>query len=193
MMPLIMITFSLPSFIFLMIGISKSSKKAIIVALWLSLLAMILHYYLAGLEILGNYFNYCHAALYTLNMLVMIGSIIYLLFSSSIRSQKYIWLGLAAPLIIIITEGLLLIANLWVNAYFLEHKKMGTQLIALSNKDKTSYCTSNYIFYKIMPDNTMKYMCPNHYLLIPSIGNVEQVPSDLLPYLNKENSAEHKE
>jgi hypothetical protein len=44
--------------ILLVIGLKKKEINFIIIALWLSLIALMIHYQTAGGEILGSYFNY---------------------------------------------------------------------------------------------------------------------------------------
>src|SRR5438105_1599410 len=81
--------FPLLGALILFFGIKSQRKNYIVVAVWLSLIALVLHYRASGGEILGSYFNYSHATIYSLNLIVLISSIIYLFLTSmdEIRSK----------------------------------------------------------------------------------------------------------
>ncbi|KTC65881.1 type I secretion system LssZ [Legionella adelaidensis] len=50
----------------LILGIVRRGINYVMVALWLSLIAFLLNYQMAGGEVLGSYFDYHHASIYTL-------------------------------------------------------------------------------------------------------------------------------
>ena len=170
--------------VILFLGIKLQRKNYLVLALWLSLIALILHYRASGGEILGSYFNYFHAAIYSLNLLVLISSIIFLLLSSidEIHSRilRYFAGLLSAGLI---TGGALLIINLWVNAVFVENRLAGTPILQVATFNKQSYCGYRYVFYKVGADSIVRFMCPNHYGLLPSVGQLNTAPSFVIKQL----------
>lgn len=170
--------------VFLFLGIKLQRKNYIVVALWLSLIALILHYRASGGEILGSYFNYPHAFIYSLNLIVLISSIICLLLTSIDEIQnrvlRYTTALLSASLI---TGGALLIINLWINAVFVENRLAGTPILQVATFNKQSYCGYRYVFYKVGPDSIVSFMCPNHYGLLPSIGQLNTAPSFIVKQL----------
>ncbi|ARG98880.1 Legionella secretion system protein Z [Legionella micdadei] len=183
-MEAIHILFPILGIIILALGIKLHRKNYIVVALWLSLIALILHYRASGGEILGSYFNYSHAAIYSLNLVVLISAIICLLIASmeEIKSKilRYSAGFLSAGLI---TGGVLLIANLWINAFFVEDRLTGTPILQVATFSKQPYCSYRYVFYKIGSDSVVRFMCPNHYGLLPSVGPLSTAPSFVIKQL----------
>ncbi|KTC93661.1 MULTISPECIES: type I secretion system protein LssZ [Legionella] len=186
--------FPILGIIILFFGIQLRRKNYILVALWLSLIALILHYRASGGEILGSYFNYLHAAIYSLNLIVLISSIICLLLTSmdEIRSRilRYGAGLLSAGLI---TGGALLITNLWINASFVENRLPGTPILQVATFNKQPYCSYKYVFYKIGSDSIVRFMCPNHYGLLPSVGPLNTAPSFVIKQLPTQLQAKFQE
>lgn len=54
--------------------------------------------------------------------------------------------------------------------------------VALFNKPH--YCHNKYIFYKIAPDSTVMYLCPNYYGFIASIGYLATSPDFIATQLS---------
>ncbi|KTC75227.1 type I secretion system LssZ [Legionella birminghamensis] len=176
--------FPLISLALLAYGFKSSHKNYISLALWLSLLAVLLEYQTAGGEILGSYFNYKHAAIYSLNLLVLMICIIYLLFYSFSQSKNSLYRyasGFTAA--IAVTGAAILITNLWVNAFFIEHRLQNTPLLQVASFQQVEYCSYSYVFYKINPHGQVQYMCPNYYGLLPSVGNLKVPPAHVLKQL----------
>lgn len=179
--------------ILLIIGMKRSEINFIITALWLSLIALIIHYQTAGSEILGSYFNYKNAAIYSLNIIVLI-STVFCLFLQHHQLQgpriRYFTGFISA---FFVAGSALLITNLWVNAYFIEHRSPNTPIIQVATFSKLPYCSYRYLFYKIDKNGSIKYMCPNHYGMIPSIGSIEISPDFLLNHLAQQIKAKTNE
>ena len=169
--------------ILLVIGIKMKRFNYIIAALWLSLIALMLHYQTAGGEILGSYFGYKNATIYTLNLAVLIITILYLLFKLPIlqgRLARYVTGFLSTGLII---GGLLILTNLWINALFIENRLPGTPVFQVASFAPLNYCSYHYVFYKVGTDKKISYMCPDHYGIIPSVGHLDVLPDVVLKQL----------
>lgn len=183
-MDLMHLLFPIIGFILLIIGLTTFHKNYIIIALWLSLIALILHYQTSGGEILGTYFNYKHTLLYSLNLLILLISIIYLTISFSREKQtrgiKYAMSFLGA---ISLIGVLILLGNLWVNAWFVEDRQPNTPILQVVTFKKVDYCNYSYIFYKLNKLGKVTYMCPNHFGLLPSVGYLEVAPEFILKQL----------
>ena len=145
--------FPLLGIVILLFGIVKQRKNYVILTLWLSLIALILHYRASGGEILGSYFNYLHASIYSLNLFVLIFTIIYLLLTATEEIQNKI-LRFSTGLLsaALITGGTLLAINLWVNANFVENRLAGTPILQVATFNKQPYCSYKYVFYKVGTD-----------------------------------------
>lgn len=170
--------------IILFFGIRLQRKNYVVVALWLSLIALVLHYRASGGEILGSYFNYLHAAIYSLNLIVLVSSIICLLLTSMDDIQNRV-LRYAAGFLSagLITGGALLLINLWVNATFVENRLAGTPILQVATFNKQPYCGYRYVFYKVGKDSRVRFMCPNHYGLLPSVGQLDTAPNFVVKQL----------
>lgn len=176
--------FPLIALIFLVSGLLLKRKNYLIASLWLSLIALVLHYRASGGEILGSYFNYAHAMIYTMNLLIMVISISYLLLAGfrKINNQllRYAVTFLTAALF---TGSLLLLINLWVNAHFIEDRYPGTPILQMATFNKPVYCSFRYVFYKTDSEGIVHYLCPNHYGFIPGTGVLEQPPAFVTEHL----------
>lgn len=175
--------FPLMALILLIIGIKRNAIYYIISSLWLSLIALLIHFQSSGGEILGSYFNYLNATIYSINLIILFVSLIYVIshLSSDNTLFKY-FSSLVKSLIVIGT--LLVITNLWINAYFIENRMAGTPVMQVALLQKPEYCSYRYIFYKVATDGTVLYLCPNHYGLIPSIGRLEISPDFITTQLS---------
>jgi|HubBroStandDraft_6_1064221.scaffolds.fasta_scaffold349967_1 hypothetical protein len=167
--------FPLIALVFLIIGIKRNIIYHIISALWLSLIALVIHFQSSGGQILGGYFNTTNAAIYTLNLVVLLISLICII--SHLGNNNLIFKYLSSLVQSLIVIGcLLVITNLWVNAYFIENRMDGTPIMQVTLLKKADYCSYKYIFYKVTPDGAILYLCPNHYGLLPSIGHLSINP-----------------
>lgn len=170
----------------LLVGIITERLNYTIAALWISFIALLLHYQTAGGEILGTYFGYKNATIYTVNLLVLIISLICLFFkhpSLQKKTIRYITGFVSACLIV---GSILLLINLWMNAYFIENRRPGTPIMQVATFLPLDYCTYRYVFYKVGTDGSINYLCPNYYGIIPSIGHLEVSPEFLLNHLTKQ-------
>lgn len=176
--------FPLIALVFLVSGLLFHRKNALIASLWLSLIALVLHYRASGGEILGSYFNYTHAIIYSVNLLIMVISLSCLLLSGfrSINSQL-IRSSLALAIAVLSTASLLLLINLWINAHFVENRYPGTPILQMATFNKPSYCSFRYVFYKTDSEGIVHYLCPNHYGFIPGTGVLEQPPAFVTEHL----------
>ncbi|KTD15646.1 Legionella secretion system protein Z [Legionella gratiana] len=166
--------FPLIALILLIIGIKKSAIYYMISALWLSLIAMLIHLQFSGNRIFGTYFNYYNATIYSFNLLILLITLIYIISHLSVaHTSKYVYSFVNAFLVVI---ALLSIVNLWINAFFIENKMEGTPIIQVALFNKPNYCKSKYVFYKVDFDSSIMYLCPNYYGLIPSVGRLAVSP-----------------
>ena len=171
------------SAILLVIGIKIERFNYIIAALWLSLIALILHYQTAGGEILGSYFGYQNATIYTINLLVLIITLLYLFIKIPILKgnlSRYVT-GIVSSCLIV--GSVFLLINLWINAYFIESRRPGTPVLQVARFTALDYCSYRYVFYKVGVDGQIGYMCPDHYGVIPSVGHLDSLPDVLLNQL----------
>lgn len=169
--------------ILLVMGIKTHRINYVIASLWLSLISIVLHYQMAGGEILGSYFGYQNATIYTLNLLVLIITLLYLFFKVTMFQGKLSRYISGVVSISLIVGSLLLLINLWINARFIENRRLGTPVLQVATFSPLKYCTYHYVFYKIGMDGKINYMCPNHYGIIPSVGHVDVLPDVILNQL----------
>ncbi len=176
----------------LVAGIIMRRTNCIIGALWLTLIALMLNYQAAGGEILGTYFGYKNAAIYSINLIVLIITLLYLFFKLPLLQKKptrYLTGLISACLVV---GGILLLTNLWVNAYFIENRRVGTPIMQVATFTPVDYCAYRYVFYKVGLDGHINYMCPNHYGILPSMGQLDVSPAFLLNHLTRQLKVEVK-
>lgn len=175
--------FPLLGFFLMVIGIKMRRRGLVVAALWLCLIALMLHYQNAGGEILGSYFGYKNAAIYTLNLLILLIVVLYLLFNGPTTIKKPMQYANAVMAGCIVVGSFFLLANLWVNARFIENRLPGTPLIQVATFKPVDYCNYRHVFYKVDTNGNISYLCPNRIGLIPSVGYLETVPDYLLKQL----------
>jgi uncharacterized membrane protein len=176
--------FPLIALILLIIGISRKAIYYIISALWLSLIGLVIHFQSSGGEILGTYFNYLNASIYSANLIILFVSLLYVISHLSSDSTLFKYTSSFIQAIIVI-GSLLLLGNLWINAYFIENRMEGTPVLQVALFQKPDYCSYRYIFYKVANDGNVLYLCPNHYGLIPSIGRLAISPDFITTQLTE--------
>ena len=169
--------------ILLILGVKRENLTSIVVALWVSLIALLLQYQLAGGEILGTYFDYKNAAVYSANIIILLFALLYILFKAPVLHGKYLsyFTGLLAA--VFVTSGVVLIVNLWMNAKFLEERLPGSAIMQVVTFTPPNYCKYRYVLYKVGNDKKVSYLCPNYYGLIPAIGHLEVAPDFLVHQL----------
>lgn len=167
--------FPLIALIFLIIGIKRHTIYYVISSLWLSLIALVIHYQSSGGQILGSYFNFLNATIYTANLVILFISLIQIISHLSSNSPVFKYMSSLIKSFIVI-GSLLVITNLWINAYFIESRMDGTPIMQVALTKKAAYCNYRYIFYKVATDGSVFYLCPNHYGLIPAIGRLSINP-----------------
>jgi len=167
--------FPLIALMLLIIGIKKNAIYYIISSLWLSLIALVIHYQSSGGQILGSYFNYINSAIYSINLIILFISLIRVISHLSHNSPLFKYTTSFIQSFIVI-GSVLVIANLWINAYFIENRMPGTPIMQVALLQNADYCNYRYIFYKVDNNGSVLYLCPNHYGLIPSIGRLEISP-----------------
>ena len=170
-------------FILLVSGMKMARVNYVMGGLWLSLIALLLHYQSAGGEILGTYFGYKNAAIYSFNLAILIIALLYLFFKLPLLQRKpsrYFTGFISACMVV---GGVLLLINLWANAYFIENRRIGTPIMQVATFTHLDYCAYRYVFYKVGLNGSISYMCPNHYGIIPSIGHLDVSPDFLLNHL----------
>lgn len=165
--------------ILVLMGIIQHKKNIVVLSLWVALVSILIQYQVAGGEILGSYFDYTKAILYSLNFLTLLLSLGYLS-AYFVRYKKvYIRLPLALLFASLITLSSLILINLWMNAYFIGKRKQGTPVLQVASQYNPTSCSSPYVFYVINQDSTVSYLCPNYYLLIPKTGKSESLPESI--------------
>jgi hypothetical protein len=168
------------AFALLSLGLFKRSLTYVLVAMWVSLIALLLQYQAGGGEILGShYFGYKNASLYSGTLLITLISLLYLLLNSSTLRSRYVhyltgFLSLGFTL-----AALVLLVNLWINAYFIENRLPGTAIMQVVTYTPPEYCSSRYTFYKITSNGKISYLCPNYYGILPAIGYLQVAPNFL--------------
>lgn len=183
---IIHLLFPIAALILLLIGIKKNAIYYVIASLWLSLISLIIHFQSSGGQILGSYFDYTNAAIYSVNLFIIFISFIRIISHLSIDNDVFMYLSSLFKAFIII-GSLLLITNLWINAYFIDSRMEGTPIMEVATFKNPDYCSYKYIFYKVSTDGSVMYLCPNHYGLIPSIGKLAISPDFIATQLSLPN------
>lgn len=175
----------LVSIILLTIAIIKSNNQLVLITLWLSAIGTMLHYQSSDNHILGSYFGYTHSSLYTINILTLLFSILYIIrhykVSSGKGQQGLIVKSILSMLVIFFITTILI--NIWINALFIEHRLSRTPVLQIATFGHLSYCDYQYVFYVISKKNQLNYMCPNHFGLIPSMGTLNTIPDYIMQQL----------
>lgn len=167
--------FPLVSMVLLFIGIKRKAITYVISALWLSLITVYIQFESAGWQILGSYFNYQNAFNYSLNLLILLIALIKVVNHLTIDNALFKYASSLFNSFILIS-CLIVITNLWVNAYFLQNRLEGTPVMQVALMKKPSYCNYRYVFYKVAQDGSVHYLCPDHYGFIPSLGTLTASP-----------------
>ena len=175
--------FPLIALMLLIIGIGKNAINYVISSLWLSLITVLIHLQFSGNQVFGSYFDYTNAAIYSFNLLILLVSLIRVIFHlcASTAIYKFSSSFISALLVV---GAFLVITNLWINAFFIDDVKPGTPVMQVALFAKPDYCDYQYIFYKIASDDSVKYLCPNHYGLIASLGSVSKIPDAIAAQLH---------
>lgn len=175
--------FPVLALILLIIGIKRKGIYYVISALWLSLIALIIHFQSSGGQIFGSYFNYTNAAIYSVNLIILFVALIRIISHLSIDNDSFRYVSSLAKAFIVI-GSLLVITNLWINAFFIDNRMPGTPVMQVASLNKLDYCAYRYIFYKVNTDGTVMYLCPNYYGLIPSVGKLTIGPDFIASQLS---------
>jgi hypothetical protein len=164
-------------FITLILAIKQSHINYALTALWLSLIAVILNYQLAGDEIIGDYFNIFNATIYTVNLLLFVFSTLYVLhlLNSTLEKKLTKILMPILSLFLVIGCGIVL-TNLWINARFLHFRHPKTPIIKVDNLNSPTHCNYKYVFLKINNDAKVNYLCPNGHGIIAATGELPTTP-----------------
>jgi len=156
-------------------GVKKENPAIASISFWLSILVLIIHYEFSGGEILGVYFDYYNTTIYTINILIMTVSLIYLL---SMPSIKQLGLRIVTNFVkaVLVIGCLILLTNLWINAYFIESRLTGSPVMQVATMGSSKFCSYKYVFFIVAKDGSVKILCPNQYGLIPGIKQLNIVP-----------------
>ncbi|KTD68114.1 MULTISPECIES: hypothetical protein [Legionella] len=180
---LIQAFFPLIALVLFIIGIKRNAIYYIISSLWLSLIALLIHFQFSGNQIFGTYFNYFNTGIYSFNLLILLLALIQVISHLRINGSviKYIY-----PLVssFLVVGAFIVICNLWINAFFIENKMEGTPIMQVALFEKPDYCNNKYVFYKIDENSSVTYLCPNHYGLLPSIGHLTTSPDFITTQLS---------
>ncbi|MGC1182889.1 type I secretion system protein LssZ [Legionella sp.] len=175
--------FPLIALMLLIIGIHRKIIYYVISSLWLSLIAIFIHFQSSGNQIFGSYFDYANAGIYSFTLLVLLVALIQVISHLTIDSLIFKYLNSFINAFIVV--GIfLVITNLWLNAFFIENKKAGTPVMQVALLDKPDYCNYKYVFYKVTPEGSVMYLCPNYYGLIASIGQLSVNPDFITQQLH---------
>jgi hypothetical protein len=171
--------------IVLLMGFRKNNLYYVLLSLWIALLAFFIDYKNAGGEILGSYFDYHHAFMYSINIIVILAALGFTLITLAKQGRNLLrilsgFLGAA-----LVTGGLILLINLWINANFVENRLPGTAIIQVISNSPPEYCHYQYVFYSLNTNNKVSYLCPNFYGLVPSTNTLETPPEFIAKHLAK--------
>lgn len=171
------------SLILLISGLIHRRINYVLISLWVTLVVLLIQYYQAGGEILGNYFHYTQAAFYTVNLFMLVTALTFLCFHLPFRPSKLYRSGITLFLAGIVTSVFLMLVNVWINARFVADKMPGTAIIQVVTFTPPDFCEHRYVFYKINKQAQVSYLCPNHYGFIPSVGYLEVAPNFMINQL----------
>ncbi|MCW8399654.1 type I secretion system protein LssZ [Legionella sp. PATHC038] len=180
---LIQAFFPLIALVLFIIGIKRNAIYYIISSLWLSLIALLIHFQFSGNQIFGTYFNYFNAGIYSFNFLILLLALLQVIshLSANGPALKYTYAFISSLMVV---GALIVISNLWINAFFIENKLEGTPIMQVALFEKPDYCGNKYVFYKIDQDSKVTYLCPNYYGLLPSIGHLATSPDFITTQLS---------
>lgn len=168
--------------VMLIYGIKKDNSLYTSAALWISLLTLAVHYEVSGGEILGSYFDYVNASIYSFNLFVFLFASIYIL--SSFDIENIILRTLNAILKTAIVAGfVILFCNLWINAYFVEQKMDGTPVLEVALPKGNHLCQHRHIFYIVNQNGGLEFLCPNEFVFLPGLGKISIIPEHVLNQL----------
>lgn len=175
--------FPLIALILLIIGMRRNKIYYVISSLWLCLISLLIQFQFAGNQIFSSYFNFTNTAIYSLSLLILLTALIRIITHLCIIKPifKYTHSMINAFLVV---GTLLILTNLWINAFFIEQVKNGIPVIQIALLDKPTYCQYKNIYYKVAPDNSVMYLCPNHFGLIASIGSLDASPDFVMQQLH---------
>lgn len=167
--------FPLIALILLIIGIRRRAIHYVVSSLWLSLIAILIHFQFSENQIFGSYFDYLNTGIYSFTLCVLLIALMNVLSHLSLDNKLFRY---TCSLInaFIIVGTLLVIINLWINAFFIENKQQGTPIMQVALFDKPTYCHYKYAFFKVSPDGSIMYLCPNYYGFIASVGHLATSP-----------------
>lgn len=178
------------------IGLHVKSMQYVLAAFWIALISMLIQYQNAGGEILGTYFDYPHAFMYSLALGLLITCLYYLLFKTLVFKRKMLQTFATLLFASIIISAVVLLINLWMNALFIENKAPKTAVMQVITFTPPAYCTSRSIFYKVTATHQVAYLCPNYYGILPKVDQLNDVPSFIaqhLQHLSTPRDVEHSE
>lgn len=175
--------FPLIALMLLIIGIRKNAINYVVSSLWLSLITVLIHFQFSGNQIFGSYFDYTNATIYSFNLLVLLVALIRVIHHLCAGTAIYKFTSSFISALLVV-GAFLVMANLWINAFFINDVKPGTPMMQVALFTKPDYCNYQYVFYKIASDDSVKYLCPNHYGLIASLGGVSKIPDVIATQLH---------
>lgn len=185
--------FPLIAFIVLLMGFKRNEIHLVVSALWLSLIAALIHFECAGNQIFGTYFGYLNATVYTSTLLILLLSLIRVIIHLSTNNTLFKITGSFINALLVVGT-LVVISNLWINAFFIEEKKSGTPVMQVALFNKPDYCHYKYVFIKVAPDGSVNYLCPDYYGFIASVGRLATSPDFVTQQLrsSQQNNPEIK-
>lgn len=183
-MDFIHLLFPLVSLAALCIALATTKKNFLTIALSLSLAGIILDYQSANGEMLGNYFNYKNALIFTINGLVFLSAFVALVLNLVSKATSLLIRYINGLISAFIAVGLFIFfINIWINAYFIQNRMAGTPILQVGTFKTLDYCNYPYIFYKISEQEKINYLCPRYYGLFPATGELKTIPDYLIKQL----------
>lgn len=184
--------FPLLALLLLILGLVKKRSIYILTSLWLAFIALLLAYRHAGGEILGAYFDYKRASLYTLTLFILLVDLFYIgvLY---LKSMNQLLRTVGGFLFACLAAGsTLLITNVWINARFIENRLPNTAVMQVVTFTPPVYCLNRHIFYTINSQGKVNYLCPNHYGFIAKTGELEVVPEFIVRQMAAQRAIHHQ-
>lgn len=196
-MTIIVYTFPLLSLASLLIAFVKKQMNYALISLWISVIAVAVNYQLAGGEIFSPYFGVSQAIPYSANIVVFMISTVFMLYCIKDfllkKRQRFFIDGLA---VFLIAGVIIILINLWTNAWFIESRFPKTPLMEVATFNKPFQCEHAFVILKINKKAKIKYLCPNDKGIFAAIKTYDKpipefisdkIPSSILKELQQEN------
>lgn len=197
LMTIIVYTFPLLSLASLLLAFVKKQMNYALISLWISVIAVAVNYQLAGGEIFSPYFGVSQAIPYSANIVVFMISTVFMLYCIKdflLKKRQRVFIdGLA---VFLIAGVIIILINLWTNAWFIESRFPKTPLMEVATYNKPFQCEHAFVILKINKKAKINYLCPNDKGIFAAIKTYDKpipefisnkIPSSILKELQQEN------